>query len=152
MWMERVVAPIVAGGEVLGYIWIVAGDHPLTELDELAIDHAATVAALALLKDQAVRESQQAMRGDLLTQLLRPEAEIDSGTFERARSVGYHVDRPHQVLFVLGPPPVEGGAGQLAARLDSWVRGTRQPGLAVARERGVVMVVESSANDLGRAL
>ncbi|HLF00987.1 MAG TPA: PucR family transcriptional regulator ligand-binding domain-containing protein, partial [Anaerolineales bacterium] len=40
MWMERVVAPIVAGGEVLGYIWIVAGDHPLTELDEIAIDHA----------------------------------------------------------------------------------------------------------------
>jgi purine catabolism regulator len=62
---------------VYGYIWIVAGDHPLTELDELAIDHAATVAALALLKDQAVRESQQAMRGDLLTQLLRDEAEIE---------------------------------------------------------------------------
>src|SRR5574341_147427 len=152
MWMERVVAPIVAGGEVLGYIWIVAGDHPLTDLDELAIDHAATVAALALLKDQAVRESQQAMRGDLLTQLLRPEAEIDAATLERARSLGHHAERSHQVLFVIGAPPAGSRMGQLAARLDSWLRGIRQWGLAVARERGVVLVIESNSNEVGQEL
>ena len=50
MTMERIVSPIVVGGEIYGYIWIVAGDHPLTDLDELALDHAATVAAqLALV-------------------------------------------------------------------------------------------------------
>jgi purine catabolism regulator len=152
MWMERVVAPIVAGGEVLGYIWIVAGDHPLTELDELAIDHAATVAALALLKDQAVRESQQAMRGDLLTQLLRSESEIDAGTVERARSVGFHVDRSHQVLFVVGSPRSGGSVDQLASRLESWLRGIRVAGLVVARERGVVLVIESNQNDIGKEL
>jgi purine catabolism regulator len=162
MWMERVVAPIVAGGEMLGYIWIVAGDHPLTELDELAIDHAATVAALALLKDQAVRDSQQAMRGDLLTQLLRGEADIDAATVERARSVGYHVDRSHQVLFVVGAPsggglPPSGGSVtgfgvQLAPRLEVWLRGTRVIGLVVARERGVVLVIESNSNNLGQEL
>ncbi len=152
MWMERVVAPIVAGGEVMGYIWIVAGDHPLTDLDELAIDHAATVAALALLKDQAVRESQQAMRGDLLTQLLRPEADIDAATLERGRSVGYQADRPHQVLFVVGSPPAGSRMEQLAARLDSWMRGTGQWGLAVARERGVVLVIESNADEAGKEL
>ena len=64
MTMERVVAPIVVGREIFGYLWIVAGDHPLTELDELAIDHAATVAALVLFKEQTVREAQHAARGE----------------------------------------------------------------------------------------
>lgn len=152
MWMERVVAPIVAGGEVLGYIWIVAGDHPLTGLDEIAVDHAATVAALALLKEQAVRESQQAMRGDLLTQLLRPQAEYDSATVERARSAGYHVDRPHQALFVVGVPPGGGTVGQLASRLETWARGIGVWVLVVGRERGVAVIVESNSNEAGRAL
>lgn len=152
MWMERVVAPIVVGSEVLGYIWIVAGDRPLTELDELAIDHAATVAALALLKDQAVRESQQAMRGDLLTQLLRPPMEYDGTMLERARSVGYQVDRSHQALFVAGVPLAGGTVGQLASRLESWLRGIKVWGLVVARERGVVLIVESISNDVGREL
>ena len=46
MTMERVIAPIIVRREIYGYIWIVAGDRPLADLDELAIDHAATVAAL----------------------------------------------------------------------------------------------------------
>jgi len=156
MWMERVVAPIVAGGEVLGYIWIVAGDHPLTELDELALDHAATVAALALLKDRAVRESQQAMRGDLFTQLLRTPAEYDANTLERARSVGYQVDRPHQVLFVMALQPAVGTVTvptvQVASRLDTWFQNQKTWALVVTRERGVVVVIDSNSNDLGKDL
>ncbi len=152
MWMERVVAPIAAGGEVYGYIWIVAGDRPLAELDELAIDHAALAAALALLRDRAVRESQQAIRGDLLAQLLRDEAEIDGATVERARSVGYQVDRPHQVLFVVGQPVAGGTVGQLAGRLEGWLRGIGEWGWVVARERGVVLVVESHSNEAGQTL
>ncbi len=156
MWMERVVAPIVAGDEVLGYIWIVSGDHPLTELDELAIDHAATVAALALLKDRAVRESQQVMRGDLLTQLLRPPAEYDANTLERARSVGYQVDRSHQVLFVVGGPQNTGSAAisvaQVASRVEAWLRGLAIWALVVTRERGVVVIIESNSNEAGKEL
>ena len=41
MEMERVVAPIIVGGEVYGYIWIVSGNRPLTRLDERAIESAA---------------------------------------------------------------------------------------------------------------
>ncbi len=152
MWMERVVAPIVAGGEVYGYIWIVSGDHPLTELDELAIDHAATVAALALLKDQAVRDSQLAIRGDLLTQLLRNDLDIDGSTIERARSVGYHVDKSHQVLFVVGTPLIGGSLGQLASRLEAWLRGLNVWALVVTRERGVVVVIDSNSNEVGQEL
>jgi purine catabolism regulator len=152
MTMERIVAPIVVGGEIYGYIWIVAGDHPLTDLDELAIDHAATVAALVLLKEQAVREAQQAVRGDFLTQLLRLEGELDGLTLERAHLVGYQFDQPHQALLVIGRPASGATAIQLAGQLEKRLRSFGEWGLVVARERGIALIVESKSNADGQAL
>jgi purine catabolism regulator len=148
MTMERVIAPIVVRREIYGYIWIVAGDHPLTDLDELAVEHAATVAALVMVKEEAVREAQQAARGDFLTQLLRPDSEIDPPLLARGNVVGYQFDRPHQVLFVVSqaePLPT-------AARLDGWLRSLGQWSLAVAREKGIALIVESKTNAAGQAL
>ncbi len=152
MTMERVVAPVVAGREIYGYIWIVAGDRPLAALDELAIDHAATVAALVMLKEQAVREAQHAVRGDFLTQMLGPAVEPDSYTLERAHLVGYQFDHPHQALFVMGQAAAGGGADQLTGRLDRWLRTTGEWGLVVARERGTAMIVEAKLPAAGQTL
>jgi hypothetical protein len=56
MTMERIVAPIMVEREIHGYIWIISGSRPLTELDEMAIRHRATVAAFLIFKEQAVRK------------------------------------------------------------------------------------------------
>jgi purine catabolism regulator len=146
------VAPVVVGREIYGYIWIVAGDHPLAALDELAIDHAATVAALVMLKEQAVREAQHAVRGDFLTQMLGTASEPDSYTLERAHLVGYQFDHPHQALFVIGKPALGIGSDQLTGRLDSWLRKNGEWGLVVARERGTAMIVEAKTEAVGQAL
>ncbi len=151
MTMDRIVAPIVIAGEIYGYLWIVAGDRPLTELDELAIDHAATVAALVLLKEQAVLEAQQAQRGDFLAQLLRPEATLDRPLLERAHLMGYQLERPHQLLFVLYPPNVTPAA--LAGQLQRWLRLAAVEWMLVApREQGVAIVIEAAAAGLGQDL
>ncbi len=158
MSMERVVAPIIVGRKIYGYIWIIAGDHPLIDLDELAIDHGATVAALVLLKEQAVREAQQAARGDLLTLLLRDDSSRDSLMFERARVLGYRLDQPHQVLFV--------SSGQNGARtllpvvihsdLIMWLEKIlcreRDRGLVVNREHGTVVIVEAKSQAEGKKI
>lgn len=151
MTMERVVAPIVVGREVYGYIWIVAGDHPLTDLDELAIEHAATVAALVMLKEQAVREAQNTLRGDFFAQLLRA-GERDSLLLERAHIVGYQFDRPHQVLFVLCKSATNATLSQLATRLDRWLRSQGVWGMVVTRERGLAMLIEAKTESVGQAL
>ena len=152
MTMERVVALIVVGREIYGYIWIVAGDHPLTELDELAIENAATVAGLVLLKEQVVREAQQAVGGDLLTHLLRLDVELDVFTLEQAHLVGYQFDRPHQALFVIGRPAAGGTVGQLGGGLDTWLRGAGEWGLIVVREQGIALVIEAKSHAAGQAL
>jgi purine catabolism regulator len=150
--MERVVAPIIVGGDIYGYIWIVEGDHPLTELDELAIDQAATVTALVMLQERAVREAQQAIRGDFLSQLLHVNGEPDSSLFEQARAVGYRFDQPHQVLFVVGRPQAGATAAQLSARLDQRLHNASSHSLVVLRERGIAVVVEAKTDAAGQAL
>lgn len=156
MTMERVVAPIIVGREIYGYIWIVAGDRPLTELDELAIDHAATVAALVLLKEQAVLEARQALRGDFLAQLLSPDFGADGlrdGLLvERAHVLGFQLERPHQALFILCPAATSAVLSSLAARLDRWLRGQGTWALVVVRERGLAVVLEAKSEAAGQAL
>jgi purine catabolism regulator len=152
MGMERWIAPIIVGGEMYGSIWIVAGDHPLTGLDELAIDHAATVAATVLLKEQAVREAQQTLRGDFFAQLLRAGGERDSLLLERAHSVGFQFDQPHQALFVLCKPASSAALSQLAVRLDRWLRAQGVWALTVTRERGLAVLIESRNDAAGQSL
>ena len=152
MTMERVVAPIVVGREIYGYIWVVAGDHPLTDLDTLAIEHAATVAALVMLQEQAVRAAQLALRGDFLAQLLHLDTEPDSAIVERGRALGYRFGQLHQVLFVTSNSAIEGTMAQLAARLDRWLRNVGEKGLVVARERGIVLIIESKTPATGQRL
>ncbi len=152
MTMERIVSPIIVGGEIYGYLWIVAGDHPLIELDELALDHAATVAALVLLKEQAVRDAQQQARGDFLAQLLRLNGEVDSGMLERAHPIGYQFDKPHQVLFVFNRAPTHSADSPLSAQLEKWLRSSGEWGLVVLREHGIAIVIEAKSNSTGQAL
>ncbi len=150
--MERVVAPIIVGGEIYGYIWVVEGDHPLTDLDELAIEQAATVTALVMLQERAVREAQQALRGDFLSQILHLKGEPDSPLSEQARAVGYRFDQPHQVLFVVGQPLAGATAAQLAARLDQRLHTASSHSLVVQREQGIAVVVEAKTDSAGQAL
>ncbi|HEX5689798.1 MAG TPA: helix-turn-helix domain-containing protein, partial [Roseiflexaceae bacterium] len=150
--MDRVATSIMVGGDVYGYIWIVAGDRPLTELDELAIDNAATIAALILLKEQAVLEVQQTIRGDFLLQLLRLEINPEPSLLLRGQQLSYRFDQPHQVLFLM--PQIESVSSlhDLAGQVERWLCGATSHALVVIRERGLVLVVESRSDSAGQQL
>lgn len=140
MTMERIVAPIVAAGEVHGYVWIIAGDHPLSDLDFLAIEHAATVAALILVKERAVRDAENRLRGDFLAQLVAPDFQPSAAWSERARRFDFDLARPHQVLVVHG-----GVSTQLARAAEQFTRSHGIKGLIAAQTDALVIVVEDAA-------
>lgn len=73
MTLERVVAPITVGDQLLGYIWVIATDHPLTELDFLVIERGANLAALILSREQAVYEAEQRVKNKWFENLLDPK-------------------------------------------------------------------------------
>ena len=71
--MERILAPIVVHGDIYGFVWIIADDRPLTELEQMAVQSGATIAALMLLRQEAIQREASSQRGDLLASLMRAD-------------------------------------------------------------------------------
>lgn len=71
--MERLLAPVVVHGGIYGYMWIIADDRPLNELDHIAIETGATIAAVMLLHQEAALVAEASLKGGLLSQLIRRE-------------------------------------------------------------------------------
>ncbi|MEJ2746514.1 MAG: PucR family transcriptional regulator ligand-binding domain-containing protein [Anaerolineae bacterium] len=149
MTMERVVAPIIVDREIHGYIWVIAGDHPLTDLDEMAISHGATVAALILFKEQAVRQAEEALRGDFFEALLRGESE-SAAFWEQAHTLNFHRERPCQILIVHGSLTVGGSNYPLQDYVSNWLRSHDLTALLSWRDGNLVVVLESSDDTAGQ--
>ncbi|NEP84883.1 MAG: PucR family transcriptional regulator, partial [Okeania sp. SIO3B3] len=142
MTMERIVAPIIVNREIQGYIWIIAGERPLNQLDELAIRHGATVAALVMLKEQAVRKAQESLKGDFFTQLLE-DTPISGTVVEQAQRLNYNLDQPHQVVM-LGTPDT--AKNNLYEDVQHWLTQLSIPSLLIPREGWLVLVLEGYAS------
>ncbi len=149
MTMERFVAPIIVDRRIHAYIWIIAGDHPLTDLDELAIQHGATVAALILFKDQAVKNTEQEYRKDFLSKLLENSAHSNAFQ-EQAQRLNYDPDRKHQALLIQAVPPLEDN--QRHNTLDAVNNHLNQQGaphITAWRKEGLVIILESDQHATG---
>jgi len=149
MTMERFVAPIIVDRRIHAYMWIIAGDHPLTDLDELAIQHGATVAALILFKEQAVRNTEQEYRKDFLSRLLEHSAQ-SSAFQEQAQRLNYDPTRMHQALLIQAVPPLEDT--QRHSVLDGVTDQLNQQGsphITAWRKEGLVAILESDQHQTG---
>ncbi len=168
-----VIAPIVAGDDILGYLTI----HELSEeadtanLDLLVVQQAATVYALTLTRARLSADVANRLREDLLEGLLLGQQSDPRETEHRAALLGYDPRRTYRVLLVrpegidAGPNP--GATEDLALRrriLDTIVeylgRAAREA-IAVARSDEAVVLVpgrggtdarESAAVILGQAI
>lgn len=147
MTMARIVAPIIVKREIHGYIWMIAGRAPLTPLDELALSHGATVAALILFKELSVRQAAIALQGDFFARLLNDVAG-SVALQELAQQIRYRLDRPHQVWIIRAS---DAAAESLESLIRLWLDQQRQPFLLFPRDRGWVAVVECETSQQGLA-
>lgn len=98
--MERILAPVVVHGMVYGYLWIIADNHALSEIDLLAIESGATIAALMILYQESAQTAETSLKGSLLSQLIQGENRRE--TVLTDQSLRYGVDlRLSYVLLVL---------------------------------------------------
>jgi len=145
--LERVVAPIVAGREVHGYVWLIVEDRPVSELDMIAIEHAATVAALILLKEKAIYETEQRLKSSLLDELLEGASGLKGKLAEKARRFGHSLTQSQQVLILR-----QNDGGDLSS-LSRWVEQKiaeqRQPGLVVEREGDLALLLGDCQTEEG---
>jgi PucR family transcriptional regulator, purine catabolism regulatory protein len=102
--MERILAPIVVHGEIYGYVWIIADDKPLSDLEHLAIESGATIAALMLLHQETLQSAEASLKGGLLSQLLEADAtalrERDAVLTDQALRFGVDLSTPYVLLLV----------------------------------------------------
>jgi purine catabolism regulator len=100
MSRERLIAPILAGGQVLGYISVL--DHPPhnEELAFMAIEQAALVLALSVAKERELSEVEGRVRGEFLEDLLHGTYGEEAAAQRRARHLGYPMHGSHIVMLV----------------------------------------------------
>jgi PucR family transcriptional regulator, purine catabolism regulatory protein len=98
--MERILAPIVVHGDIYGYMWIIANDRPLSDLDHMAIESGATIAALMMLHQEAVQSAEASLKGSLLAQLIEGDTEREVVLTDQALRYGLDLSAPFVMLLV----------------------------------------------------
>jgi purine catabolism regulator len=143
---ERIVAPIIAGGERLGYVWLIAQDRLTGELDLVTIEHAATVAALILLRQRAVFEAEQRFQSSLLDDLLHSRGHLPAELAERAQALG--LKSPVQVLIVRRRAPNRASLLVLSSLVSEQLRSAHRRGMVIERlQRLAVLLQDGQAAD-----
>lgn len=107
MMHPRRVAPVIVGGDLLGYLSVSEREAPLDETDMLALGHATTVVALEMMKQRTRAEVERRLRGELLEELIAGEVQDPAGLRRRAAYLGYNLAAPHALLVVVPVDPVD---------------------------------------------
>lgn len=98
--LERILAPIVVHGDIYGYVWIIAHDRPLTELDTMAITSGATIAAVMMLYQESIQSAEASLKGGLLSQLIQGDAGREAILTDQALRYGVDLSQPFVMLLV----------------------------------------------------
>jgi sugar diacid utilization regulator len=169
-----VIAPIVVGDTTLGYLAVLepvsyVEDAAAAEADLLAVQHAASVYALALMRERMAAEVTTQLRDELIEGLLLGNIADEQAVRERARRLGYDETLVYRTLVFVPddtsrPGPRPGGAEaawapvwrrRLLENLATWVRDRAPRAIVTARHDELVALVGQSADpapaDLGRA-
>jgi purine catabolism regulator len=97
---SRLVAPVIVGNETLAILSVPQALRVLNDLDMLAVQGAATVVALVLMRERAILETERRLQGDLLRDILAGKFESEEDLARRARFLGYDLLHPHVLLMI----------------------------------------------------
>ena len=95
---SRMVAPIVAGATLAGYVTVLEVDGELDEQGRSTLERASIVLALEFLKQEAVQAADQRLERDLLDDLLLGQGGDDPAIYQRAARLNMDLHRPHRAL------------------------------------------------------
>lgn len=91
---------LAARGKVLGFLAIVDTPELSEELERRAVEHAATVCALELVKQRNTLEVERRIRGNFIDDLLAGRFTTDDKIHRRAAHLGYNLRGSYRVLGV----------------------------------------------------
>jgi sugar diacid utilization regulator len=111
------VGRIRIGAELLGHVVVDEGPPESRELDVRAVEHAATVLALEIVKERVARATEERLRSDFLSDLLEGRGEDgDERIGERARHHGLNLGMEHRVVVIAADDGAPGGLSEPGPR------------------------------------
>ncbi|MBV8117892.1 MAG: helix-turn-helix domain-containing protein, partial [Candidatus Eremiobacteraeota bacterium] len=99
----RVACPIRLGAELVGVVWILEGDEPLSELDHRAAEYAALVAAIHVAHQRELASLESSLGYASVLSLLESENDPTPEAQERVRLLGFDPERTYRVAIVVLP-------------------------------------------------
>ncbi|MFF2145170.1 helix-turn-helix domain-containing protein [Kitasatospora sp. NPDC058190] len=140
------VCAVLAGHDALGTM-VLRGRPDLDDADRRLFERASVVTALLLLLRRSVAETENRVRGELLTDLLTAPERDPAGLTARGRRLGVDLARPHLVL-VAEPADGDGDErGRLAGAARRYLFGSR--GVGAEHGEAVVLLVPLEAGTTG---
>ncbi|MFJ6380384.1 helix-turn-helix domain-containing protein [Kitasatospora sp. NPDC092039] len=143
---EQWVCAVLAGHDALGTM-VLRGRPGLDDADRRLFERASVVTALLLLLRRSVAETENRIRGELLTDLLTAPERDPAGLTARGRRLGVDLARPHLVL-VAEPADGQGDdRARLAGAARRYLFGSR--GVSAEHAETVVLLapVEGGGTD-----
>ncbi|NEB21894.1 diguanylate phosphodiesterase, partial [Streptomyces coelicoflavus] len=140
----RWVCAALAGQEMLGSL-VLSGRPDLDGPDRRLFERSSVVTSLLLLLRRSVAETENRVRGDLVTDLLTAPDRDPVGLVARGRNLGVDLNRPHLVLVASTEADVR---ERLAGAAVQYLFGT---GSVSAEHAGTVMLVPAGGATPGGA-
>jgi len=94
--------PVEAQERCYGYILVIGHDAigNLSEMQNIAIEHGVTVAALQLIRDDAVYEARQSYKRDLLEELIAGSLKSRETVISRGEMLELSLDQPYIIIML----------------------------------------------------
>jgi purine catabolism regulator len=137
----RVACPIRLGTELVGVVWIIEGDEPLSELDHRAAEYAALVAAIRIAHQRELASLEASLGHASVLSLLESEPNQTASEEERVRLLGFDPETEYRAAIVVLPE-------ELPLDRDGYLRRDRiaQRVREALRANGGEQLVSVSAN------
>lgn len=92
--------PIIANQKNFGFIVTIKTCSQWGELDNIALEHAATVYAIEYLKKWAIQEMQLRLQGDFLEEILQQNFNSSTSSIDRGENMGFDITLNQAVLQI----------------------------------------------------
>jgi sugar diacid utilization regulator/putative methionine-R-sulfoxide reductase with GAF domain len=125
----------------------VCGLSELTPLQAKALEHAATVLALELVKERAQQQVEWQLQGDLLSELLDADGPLAPSLAARARRHGVDLARAHRIVAVRSPDAVADDLLALVRRVTGRSLLARDAALVCVRGEHVVLAARDGQEE-----
>lgn len=98
---SRLIAPIIVAGNIYGYISVFESpDRKIEAIDYRAVEHAATVIALEMLKEKGQSETEKRMQTELLNDLLQNNYSSAKTIAKRASYLGWDLTKDYLTIVI----------------------------------------------------